>query len=435
MSAIAKNYHTVEIGFGDINGALIGKRTPARFFEEHLGESTGICRAPLTWDIQNDYFSERPFAGFAGGAPDMMLLPDIATLREIPWRPGTAFVLADIVYEDGTPIEVSPRQILKNILKRFSALGYAVKVGSEIEFYLLDEYKRPLFGGKECYSIGRIGWHSDIYDEIQKNLEALGIRVEGIHTEYGPGQSEVILEYEGALEGADNMVIAKNAIKEIARKKGLYATFMALPWAEHSASGYHLHQSLWTEGGANAFAALGADAATALPGPSLLDRYLAGLLATTQAFAALSSPSVNSYKRLAEMSFAPTRVGAGYDNRTVSARLFGQGSGLRIEQRTGSSDANPYLLIAASAAGGLYGLENALPPPALVTGNHYFDETLGEIPRTLAEAAALFGESPLAAHYFGKEFVEIYGDYLQHDIAAHHAAVTDWERERYMENA
>jgi glutamine synthetase len=422
---IDKNITSLEIGFADINGSIIGKRLPARFLLDHLTDGTSVCRAPLTWDIQSEYFTTSRFAGFEYGASDMVLKPDYSTLREIPWRKGTGFVLSDLCIDTGEIIPVAPRQVLKNVLTRLEKIGFTARVGSEIEFYLLDGDKKPLFGGKETYSIGKIGQYSGIVDQILENLEAFAIPIEAVHTEYGPAQMEVILEHSNALTNADNAVIVKNAIKEIAQKNGLYATFMAMPWNDLSGSGYHLHQSLWTREGKNVFAE---DRDTLL-------QYAAGILSGTSEFMALVCPTVNSYKRLSDMSFAPTRVGIGYDNRTVSTRLVGQGKSRRIEQRTGAADANPYFLIAASIASGLFGLENKLPAPAIIEGNGYYNENLEKMPRSLAEAAVLFENSKKAVEYFGREFVEIYSELVNFDVSVHNKTVSEWERERYLENS
>jgi glutamine synthetase len=421
--------HSVEVGFADINGSVIGKRLPARAFLNAVQSGTAICRAPLTWDIQSEYFSSSKLAGFDYGAGDMYLKPDLSTLRAIPWRPGTAFVIADAHFYSGEAIEASPRRILKRVLARLGKLGYTAKVGSEIEYYLLDRDKRPLFGGKETYSLAKVAEFSRLYEQTEDYLTKLGVAVEGLHTEYGPGQSELILEYTDALTAADNAFITKNTIKELMRKNDLYATFMAMPWSEHSASGYHLHQSLCTPDGKNAFADAGPS------GEATLYQYVAGLLATSNDFLALGCPTVNSYKRLVEMSFAPTRVGVGYDNRTVSARLVGRGERMRVESRTGAADANPYLLIAASVAGGLYGLENKLPPPQIVDGNGYYDESLPALARTLGEAADHFDNSEAVGEYFGAEFAGIFSELIRYDIRAHHDVVTEWERDRYLENS
>ncbi len=419
------NIQTVEIGFTDIIGALLGKVLPARYFIEHITSGTGVCRAPLTWDVQCDYFSTTEFAGFEYGAADMILKPDLSTLREIPWRKGTAFVLSDLYFDHGGIIPVAPRQILKNVLKRLEKIGYQAKVGSEIEFYLLTKDKQPLFGGQQTYSLAKAGEFSEIIRLFEQNLEDYGIRVEAIHTEYGPAQLELILEYDDALTVADHTILARHAIKELARKNGYVATFMAKPWANESGSGYHLHQSLWTKDGENAFAR----------DEKVLEQYLAGMLHNSAEFMALAAPTVNSYKRLSDMSFAPTRIGWAYDNRTVSTRLIGAGNSLRLEQRTGSADANAYFLIAASIASGLYGLEHGLIPPPIITGNGYANESLPPLPRTLAQAAPLFTNSGNAKEYFGKDFVEIFTELIYHDIEAHHKAVSDWERDRYLENS
>ncbi|MDR1916214.1 MAG: glutamine synthetase family protein [Synergistaceae bacterium] len=422
---IGHGIKAVEIGFADINGNIIGKRLPARFMLEHMTDGTGLCRAPLTWDIQSEYFTTSEFAGFEYGASDMILKPDYSTLREIPWRKGEALVLSDLYIDTGELIQVAPRQLLKNILARLDKFEYVSKVGSEIEFYLLDENKNPLFGGKETYSLGKAGQYSDIIDQIQYGLEDFGIPIEAIHTEYGPGQMELILEFSDALTNADNTIIARSAVKEIARKNGKYATFMALPWAEHSGSGYHLHQSLWSLDGRNVFA----------EDRRVLERYSAGLLSCAREFMALAAPTVNSYKRLSDMSFAPTKVGIGYDNRTVSTRLIGRGGSARLEHRTGSADANAYFLIAASVASGLYGLENDLPAPEIISGNGYYNDSLASLPRTLAEAAEIFDQSAKAVEYFGRDFVQIFSELIHFDVSAHHKAVTDWERDRYLENS
>ncbi|MDR3165912.1 MAG: glutamine synthetase family protein [Synergistaceae bacterium] len=415
----------VEVGFADINGNIIGKRLPSAFLLEHMKSGTGLCRAPLTWDIQSEYFTTSEFAGFEYGASDMILAPDYSTLREIPWRKGVALVLSDLYIDTGERIQVAPRQVLRNVLDRLGKLGCISKVGSEIEFYLLDEDKNPLFGGKQTYSLGQAGIYSDIIDQIQYNLEDFGIPIEALHTEYGPGQMELILEYSDALTNADNAVVARNAIKEITRKNGKNVTFMAQPWSEHSGSGYHLHQSLWSKDGENLFES----------NKTVLGQYSAGLLSCASEFMALAAPTVNSYKRLAEMSFAPTKVGIGYDNRTVSTRLIGNGPSTRLEHRTGSADANAYLLIAASVASGLFGIENELPAPNFISGNGYYNEDLENLPRTLEKAAQLFDGSKKAIEYFGEEFVQIFSELIHFDVNAHHKAVTDWERERYMENS
>lgn len=411
--------HTVEVGFADINGVLRGKRLPARFFLKCAEEGTGMAKAPFAWDIQCGVYDDIELANFGNGFPDMYAKPVISTLRKISWREGSAFVFAETFYENGAPIEVNPREILKNILKRYHDRGYRPLVGSELEFYLLDQEKKPLFNGVQCYSLYRGAELEYVIGEMRNSLEELGINMEAFHIEYGPAQIEVIPEYGDALEMADNTVLIKNTIKEIARKHGLYATFMAKPWARESGSGYHVHQSLWDlELKDNLFDAQ----------PQLAQHYLAGLIKLSEEFMLLGSPTVNSYKRFRINSFAPTNVSWAHDNRTVSTRsLLGLGKGSRFEHRTGSADANPYLIIAASLAAGIHGIENRLKMPG--------DEQQGRqvLPNTLEKAVNSFERSAAAREFFGESFVKLYSTLVKHEIELYHAAVTDWEWERYLE--
>ncbi|MDF2987822.1 MAG: glnA [Eubacterium sp.] len=410
--------HTIEIGFADINGVLRGKRLPARFFLKSYLEGTGMAKAPFAWDIQCGVYDDVELANFGNGFPDMLVKPVISTLRKIPWRDGSAFVFSETLYEDGSPLEVNPREILKNIIKRYNDRGYRPLVGSELEFYLLDSNKKPLFNGVQCYSLYRGAELEHVIGEMRNSLEELGINMEAFHIEYGPAQIEVIPEYGDALEMADNTVLIKNTIKEIARKHGLYATFMAKPWEQESGCGYHVHQSLWDmELKRNCFEI----------DETLAQNYLAGLIRNSRDFMVLGSPNINSYKRFRENSFAPVNVTWAHDNRTVSTRsLLGLGKGSRFEHRTGSADANPYLIIAASLAAGLYGIENKLKVPEN-------DQNKQVLPNTLEKALEYFEHSEVAKEFFGEKFVKLYVTLGKHEVELYNTAVTDWEWARYLE--
>lgn len=411
--------NTVEVGFADINGVLRGKRLPARFFKKCAEEGTGMAKAPFAWDIQCGVYDDIELANFGNGFPDMYVKPILSTLRKIPWREGSAFVFAETYYEDGKPIEVNPREILKNIIKRYNDKGYRPLVGSELEFYLLDSEKKPLFKGIQCYSLYRGAELEYVIGEMRNSLEELGINMEAFHIEYGPAQIEVIPEYGDALEMADNTVLIKNTIKEIARKYGLYATFMAKPWAQESGSGYHVHQSLWNLDLKNNIFD---------EEPQTAENYLAGLIRLSEEFMLLGSPTVNSYKRFRLNSFAPTNVTWAHDNRTVSTRsLLGLGKGSRFEHRTGSADANPYLIIAASLAAGIYGIENKLTVPDAEQQGRQI------LPNTLEKAVHSFEYSKTARDFFGESFVKLYTTLGKHEVELYNAAVTDWEWERYLE--
>jgi len=423
---IAKyNIHTVEVGLADINGVLRGKRLPARHFLKIADTGTAMAKAPFVWDIQCGVYDDTDLANPANGFPDMAVKPDLSTFRKIPWREGSAFVFADVFGEDGNALAASPREVLKKVLKRATNLGVRPLIGSELEFYLLNGDKQPMFQGIQCYSLYKGAELEFVIGEMRTGLENFGIELEAFHIEYGPAQIEVIPEYCDALKMADNTVLIKNAIKEIARKHGLYATFMAKPWAEESGNGYHVHQSLWDLDLKDNLFSIDSE---------LAQNYLAGLVHTSQEFMAFGSPSINSYKRFRENSFAPTKVTWGRDNRMVSTRSLGAGKAYRFEHRIGSADANPYIIIAASIAAGLYGIEHKLLPPDITDENAYLANAK-QLPGTLRQSLNYLAESEIAKEYLGEPFVRLFLTLGRHEVELYDIAVTDWERDRYLEMA
>lgn len=421
----SKGIHTVELGFVDIYGVLRGKRLPARHFLKIAETGSNFAKAPLAWDIQCGVYPDTEIASFSNGFPDMLAKPIFSTFRVVPWREGSAFVLCDLYDVQGNELEESSRAVLKKVVNRANALGFRPLVGAELEFYLLDANKEPLFKGIQCYSLYKGAELEYVIEEMRNGIENFGIELEAFHIEYGPAQIEVIAEYGDALDMADKTVLIKNAIKEIARKHGLYATFMAKPWAEESGSGYHVHQSLWdVDLKSNIFNT---------HAPQIAQNYLAGLVRNTRDFMVFGSPTINSYKRFQGNSFAPTNVTWGNDNRTVATRsLLGLGNGSRIEHRTGSADANPYLIIAANLAAGLYGIENKLLPPPVTEENAYLQETQ-VLPGDLKQALNYLEANQVIKEYFGEKFVTLFLTLGRHEVALYEAAVTDWERDRYLE--
>ncbi|HWR09334.1 glutamine synthetase family protein [Sporomusa sp.] len=416
--------HTVELGFADINGVLRGKRVSARHFLKTAYQGTALARGPLAWDIQCGVYPDTEIANFENGYPDMLARPVLSTFRIVAWRDGCAFVLCDLYDVHGQALEESPREVLKKVVVRAQALGYRPLVGSELEFYLLDGNKQPLFQGVQCYSLYKGAQLEYVIEEMRNGLENFGIEVEAFHLEYGPAQIEVILEYGDALTLADHTVLAKNAIKEIARKHGLYATFMAKPWAEESGCGYHIHQSLWDPDLTGNLFHINEE---------LARHYLAGLLYHTRDFMVLGSPSVNSFKRFQGNSFAPVNVTWATDNRTAAVRsLLGQGNGSRLEHRTGSADANPYLIVAANLAAGLYGIEHKLVPPPITATNACLADAQ-VLPADLQQALHYLAKNQVAKDYLGEKFIQLFLTLGRHEAALYAAAVTDWERERYLE--
>lgn len=416
---LENNIHTVEVGFADINGVFRGKRLPSRHFLKIAESGTGLAKAPFAWDIQCGVYDDIELANFNNGFPDMTAKPLLDTLRKIPWREGSAVVLAELVDEHGQLLEVNPREVLKRVLKRYADLGYRPLVGSELEFYLFDSERKPVFKGIQCYSLYRGAELEHVIQEMRNGLEGLGIELEAFHIEYGPGQVEAIPEYDDALDMADKTVLIKNSIKEIARKHGLFASFMPKPWPGESGNGFHVHQSLWD---------LDLKQNFFQTDKALAESYLAGLLKHARDLVALGSPTINDYKRFQPNSFAPTNVTWDHDNRTVTTRsLLGPGNGSRFEQRSGSAAANPYLIIAASLASGLNGIENKLLPPERL------DKESAQFPRTLDSALDYFEASKLAQEYFGEAFVKLFVTLGRHEVELYQSAVTDWEWDRYFE--
>lgn len=420
------NIDTVEIGFADIPGVLRGKRIPVRQFLRNVDKGFSLAKAVFAWDIQCAVFPGTRLASFKNGYPDLIARPILSTFKKVPWREGSAFVLCDLYDEHGGGVEVSPREILKKVVEKANELGYRPLIGAELEFYLLDGERKPLYEGIQCYSLYKGSELEFILKEIRVSLEEFGIHVEASNTEYGPAQVEINLEYDDALTMADKTLLFKNAVKEIARKHGLYATFMAKPWAEESGNGFHVHQSLWNQDKTiNYFD----------KDKKLAENYLAGLLSTARSFMAFASPSINSYKRYRDHSFAPINVTWGFDNRTVTTRsLLGTGNASRLEHRTGSADANPYLIIAANIIAGLYGIEEKLVPPPITDDNAYLvDAPL--LPKTLVEALNLLENDEVSKNYFDEQFLELFLVIGYHETSEFESAVTDWERARYLEMA
>jgi len=419
-----KGIHTVQVIHADTLGILGGKMVPTKSFLKNYDSGFGVCRASQGWDIQGNLFEGLEITDFRTGCPDVIVKPILSTFREIPWRKGSAFVFGELYEENGEIFKLAPREILKQLVISYEQLKYRPLVGVELEFYLLDNEKRKLHQGIHSYSLSQAVELEHVLGEIRNNLERIGIDLEATHIEYGPAQIEIIIEYGDALEVADKTVLIKNIVKEIARKHGLYATFMAKPWAGESGSGFHVHQSLWDlELKKNVFQ----------HDENIATQYLAGLTNTSSEFMAFTSPSINSYKRFSKYSFAPVNESWGHDNRTAAVRsLLSTGKGSRLEQRVGSADANPYLVIAASLAGGLYGLENELNLYESASTDAY-STVEKPLPRNLEQALNRLEKSKAAKKYFGEEFVNLFLSIGRNEIALYEEAVTDWEFNRYFE--
>lgn len=418
-----KDIKTIEVIYTDILGTFGSKMIPIESFKKNYLNGFGICVTSLGCDIQGELLDGVELFGFENGCPELLIKPILSTFKEVPWKKGYGYVLGDLYYENGDPFKLVPRYILKEIINKFNNLNYRPVVGVELEFYLLDSEKKPLEGGIHCYSHRRALEVENILGEIREKLDGLDIKVEASHVEYGPGQIEIVLEHDDALKIADNATMAKNIIKEVARNNNLYASFMSKPWATESGSGFHIHQSLFD---------INTNENIFQTNKQIAQYYLAGLTTSLSELMALTSPTINSYKRFTANSFAPVVESWGKDNRTVAIRsLLSDSKSSRFEQRIASSDSNAYLAIAASLAGGLNGILNKLQLEE--EENSGYNSTKKRLPNNLKEALDILQESELANKYFGKEFINIFVEFGKHEIKLFSEAITDWEFNRYVE--
>jgi glutamine synthetase len=432
---------TILVTFPDMQGRLMGKRVTGHYFLDHV-EHEGIhaCAYLLTADVEMEPLPGFRLASWNTGYQDVRAIPDLATLRRIPWLEKTALVLCDLVTEAGEPLEESPRRILRRQVERARASGLLPMLASELEFYLFKDsfdsarQKRyhdlvPVASYLEDYHILQTTKEEPVIRAIRNGMEAAGIPVEFSKGEWGAGQAEINLRYAEALEMADRHTIYKNGVKEIAHLRGQAVTFMAKYDAKQAGSSLHLHASLWDPAGQrNLFAEQGTH-----PGSELFRSFLAGQLALAREFSLCYAPYVNSYKRYQAGSFAPTRIAWGWDNRTCGFRVCGHGNALRVENRIPGADANPYLAFAATLAAGLHGIERRLPLPPMCEGNAYESATIPQVPRTLREAMGEFEKSQAAREAFGEKVVEHYLHAARQEQEAYDRAVTCWELMRSFE--
>jgi glutamine synthetase len=424
---------TVVTAFTDMQGRLLGKREQAEFFLDASAEH-GIegCNYLLALDMEMDPQTGYEMASWERGYGDFHLKPDLATLRRLPWLEGTALVLCDVAWEDGSPVVASPRQVLKRQLERAAAAGFEPMFASELEFYLRKESyaeahaKRyrdltPAVPYILDYHVLATTFVEPLIRQIRNGMQAAGIPVESSKGEAWPGQQEINFRFADALTTADRHVIYKNGAKEIAHLNGCSITFMAKPDHTSIGSSCHIHSSLW-RAGESAFAGE----------PPVFKHWLAGQIACARELAIFLAPTINSYKRYAAGSWAPTTLAWGYDNRTCGFRIVGHGNGLRAETRIPGADANPYLAFAALLASGLYGIENELELPAAFEGNAY-ESDVERFPSTLREAIAALEEGTVARAALGDDVVDHYLNYARTEQRLFDQVVTCYERERMFE--
>ena len=425
---------TVLVAMTDVQGRLQGKRCGARWFvEEVLPRGAEACAYLLAVDVEMRTVEGYDLTSWDTGYGDFVLRPDLATLRLVPWHPGTALVQCDVEWADGRPVRVSPRQVLRAQLDRLAERGWVAMAGTELEFLAFrDTYEdawRNGYRGLEPanqynvdYSLLGTGRVEPLLRRLRTDMAGAGLYVESAKGECNLGQHEIAFRYDDAMTTADNHAVYKTGAKEIAAQLGQSLTFMA-KFDEREGNSCHVHLSLRTPEGDPVFA----------EGNSELDGFVAGQLACLRELTLLLAPNVNSYKRFAPGSFAPTTVAWGLDNRTCAVRVVGTGPSRRFEHRVPGGDVNPYLALAAVVAAGLHGLDAGLTLEAPFEGNAYDATDRPRVPATLRDAAALFRDSAMARAAFGDDVVEHYAHAADIELAAFDSAVTDWERVRGFE--
>lgn len=433
---------TVLVCFVDMQGRLLGKRFHARHFLDGGWDETHCCNYLLATDLEMETPDGYASTSWQAGYGDYVMKPDLDTLRPVPWLEGTVLVLCDVLDHDShAPVPHSPRAMLKRQIARLEAMGFDAVMATELEFYLfeksVDEIRKtgfrdlePISGYNEDYHIFQTTKEEHVLRSVRNHLYAAGIPVEGTKGEAGCGQEELNISYATALDTADYHTIAKHAIKEIAWQQGHAVTFLPKWHQQHAGSSTHIHQSL-CQGDASAFF----DASDALGMSSLMKHYLAGLLEYAPDCTYFLAPYINSYKRFQKGTFAPTRTVWAVDNRTAGFRLCAAGTkAVRVENRIGGSDINPYLAMAAQLAAGIRGIEERLEltPPA--EGDTYQGEG-GLIPQNLRDARAALKDSVMLREAMGNEVVDHYARAAEVEMEDFDRTVTDYEVARGFERA
>jgi glutamine synthetase len=430
---------TIVTAFTDMQGRLFGKRIEGEYFLDDVTEH-GIegCNYLLALDMEMEPVPGYEMANWEKGYGDFAIVPDLATLRRIPWLDRTALVICDVAEHDGSPVAPSPRQVLIAQYERAHEMGYVPMFASELEFYLYKEsyaeahekdYKdlTPTIPYILDYHVLATTMDEQYLGAIRRGMHAAGIPVEFSKGEAWYGQHEVNTRYADAVTSADRHTIYKNGVKEIAFLNDISATFMAKPSEKDIGSSCHFHSSLVdADGGESAF----------VEGEEETDvfrHYLGGQRARIRELALFVAPAINSYKRYAAESWAPTSVSWGRDNRTCGFRIVGHGQARRVECRIPGADVNPYLGYAALLAAGLDGIERNTDPGPELVGNAYEAAEAEPFPSSLREAVDLWEGSEFARETFGDAVWKHYLNYGRTEQRLFDQVVTDYERRRMFE--
>ncbi len=437
------DHQKVKVAITDIDGVLRGKYVHRDKLLSALDSGFGFCSVVFGWDMGDGSYDNTKMVGWHTGYGDFDAHLDLNTYRTIPWENGAPFILADFSGKGSKQLSICPRSLLKKIIDEAKNEGYAPMFSQEFEWFNFREtsvslenksFQTPqaLTPGMFGYSILRMSENHEYFQDLFELMEGFGVPLEGLHTETGPGVTEAAIQYGDILESADRAVLFKTAVKEIAKKHGIMASFMAKQSSNLPGNGGHIHQSLWNlEKKTNLFY----DADSKDHMSSTMQSFLAGQLHCLPEILPMFAPTINSYKRLVEGAWAPTTLTWGHDNRTCALRVLTPSQkATRIEHRVVGSDVNPYLAMAACLASGLYGIQHKLKLDIPATkGNGYTDTQHGVLPNNLLEAATKMKTSEMAKKLFGETFVDHFTCTREWEWRQFSAQVTDWEIKRYFE--
>jgi len=435
-----RNPTHVKVGFFDMDGVFRGKFIARNKFLSALDGGYGICDAVLGWDVSDALYDNSDFTGWHTGFPDasLRIIPESGMI--LPFERETIFFSSEF---SGRAEEICPRAVLRRVLDKARDMGFVIKAAMEFEFFMFEETPHSLkeknfqnlktiSPGSFSYSALRSLVQEDLYHDILETFESIGIELEGLHAETGPGVVETAIAVDDALTMADSASIFKAFMKILAQKRGLMATFMAKWNRDLSGQSGHTHMSLWSLDGRPCFH----DADSQFNMSQTMRHFVGGQLAYLREFAALIAPNINSYARLTPGFWAPTSATWGVDNRTVAIRVIpGSEKSHRLEYRVPGSDVNPYLSLAAAIGSGLLGIEQGIDPGDVSTGNAYEQELAldRQLPTNLETAGTIFGQSKAAQDFFGKTFTKHFADSRVFEARQYARAVTDWEMKRYFE--
>lgn len=423
----------VRLSYGDLMGTERGRDLMVSHISRTVGDGVAFCRTVYGTTPGGDVVAIE--GGLEAGLPDIVAFPDTSTLVDVPWEPGVAHVIADVFNPDGTPCEVSPRGVLRRVLERFAELGMQPIVGPELEFFVLQKNDDAPTGwsryGEATGNVYVSGMRGDPENVLLRSLRSLagyGLDVVAANHEFSSGQFEINLWHSEALDAADRAYRFKGAVKELARREGKLATFMAKPYNDEGGSGFHLHFSTLDDAGVPLF-----DDPDGVDGLSSTGRSaIAGVLAHAPALAALSNPTINSYKRFGPDTLAPWLIDWGLDNRSAMVRVPPErGQASRLELRLGDATANPYLAIAGLLAAAYLGIREEMEAPAALEGYGYDTSKAEMLPMSLGQSLDALEADADFIDLLGPAFVQTFVAVKRDELERFSRFVTDWEFAEY----